>query len=159
MEINDTADDLIKQIDQLACEIEEKKQILQASIDRTIESIKPYFTCSICKDLYTTPIIIDSGHTYCYSCIRQWFMISSICPLSGCNVSRSRIIPNRIIKSIMDYYGINSRETINVEESLNVLLESDDDDEYDEGEYDDEEDVFNFQSRLFQDLQRIYLPN
>ena len=49
--------------------------IKTSTIDLTI------LTCSICKDIFTDPIITLCGHSFCYECINTWSLNSKFCPI------------------------------------------------------------------------------
>ena len=44
------------------------------TIDRLFleeKKISPYLICFICKKVFNNPVLIDCGHTFCYSCLKQ----------------------------------------------------------------------------------------
>jgi len=41
--------------------------------ENTVEELRDLITCKICVSLMYEPYMIACGHTFCYSCLAQWF--------------------------------------------------------------------------------------
>ena len=44
------------------------------------DNLKDEFKCAICQDFFIEANTLACGHTYCYSCIMEWFARSQRCP-------------------------------------------------------------------------------
>ncbi|KUJ22392.1 uncharacterized protein LY89DRAFT_714205 [Mollisia scopiformis] len=69
-------------------------------------NIKSTVTCSICDQLLYEPYTLACGHTYCYSCLCNWFVPNK--HKKTCPECRARVkqipTPNYIVKSIVDVF-------------------------------------------------------
>ena len=49
----------------------EKETIKIERIFLDEKKISPHLICYICKKVFNNPVLIDCGHTFCYSCLKQ----------------------------------------------------------------------------------------
>ena len=59
------------------------------ALESDVEEMKSLVTCRICVGLIYEPYTIKCGHTFCYSCLAQWFSnhrAKKTCPDCRCDV-------------------------------------------------------------------------
>ncbi|KAJ2237066.1 hypothetical protein IWW45_001293 [Coemansia sp. RSA 485] len=62
-------------------------------------SIKPVseandeFSCNICFDTATDPVLTICGHLFCWSCLVQWLERSATCPVCKAGCDKEKVIP------------------------------------------------------------------
>mmetsp|Transcript_41221 Transcript_41221/g.81289 ORF Transcript_41221/g.81289 Transcript_41221/m.81289 type:complete len:268 (-) Transcript_41221:2-805(-) len=49
--------------------------------------------CNICFEEVKSPVVTRCGHLYCWSCLREWLVRSSECPVCKAGVSKENVIP------------------------------------------------------------------
>ncbi|KAK9473269.1 uncharacterized protein V1510DRAFT_415563 [Dipodascopsis tothii] len=55
--------------------------------DKEFKALRRVHTCDICQELMCEACVIACGHTFCYSCLLEWFMKSKTCPSCRLNVT------------------------------------------------------------------------
>ncbi|CAI5758359.1 unnamed protein product [Candida verbasci] len=81
------------------------------SIDHTITSCllsKLYsnIECSICSDIMIIPVSIECGHSFCYSCLLEWFKNKLTCPTCRFKIKNKPIINLKlkdICKNVIEF--------------------------------------------------------
>lgn len=61
----------------------ESSEGLLRILENTVEDIRTLVTCRVCVRPMYEPYMISCGHTFCYSCLAQWFCAhrhSKTCP-------------------------------------------------------------------------------
>lgn len=51
------------------------------------ESISSYLHCVICQEVFTNPLRLNCGHTFCSECIKHWFSSRYKCPTCRAKVT------------------------------------------------------------------------
>ena len=67
------------------------------------ERISPYLHCVICQEVFTDPIRLNCGHTFCGKCIEHWFLSRYKCP-----TCRAKVI--EFSKDLLAYDLVNDLE-------------------------------------------------
>ncbi|TGO07766.1 hypothetical protein BTUL_0248g00090 [Botrytis tulipae] len=65
---------IMKTRDEEPVEHEAQVQVSADNLRDDLISMRKCLTCSICDQLLYEPWILQCGHTYCYSCLCQWFI-------------------------------------------------------------------------------------
>ncbi|KAJ2723996.1 hypothetical protein GGI07_002283 [Coemansia sp. Benny D115] len=51
------------------------------------------FSCNICFDTATAPVLTICGHLFCWSCLVQWLERSATCPVCKAGCDKEKVIP------------------------------------------------------------------
>ncbi|KAJ1989511.1 hypothetical protein EDC05_004627 [Coemansia umbellata] len=51
------------------------------------------FSCNICFDTATDPVLTICGHLFCWSCLVQWLERSATCPVCKAGCDKDKVIP------------------------------------------------------------------
>ncbi|KAJ2766861.1 hypothetical protein IWQ57_004190 [Coemansia nantahalensis] len=51
------------------------------------------FSCNICFDTSTDPVLTLCGHLFCWSCLVQWLERSATCPVCKAGCDKDKVIP------------------------------------------------------------------
>ncbi|KAJ1731935.1 hypothetical protein LPJ61_002289, partial [Coemansia biformis] len=51
------------------------------------------FSCNICFDTSTDPVLTLCGHLFCWSCLVQWLERSATCPVCKAGCDKEKVIP------------------------------------------------------------------
>ncbi|KAJ1739524.1 hypothetical protein LPJ68_004602 [Coemansia sp. RSA 1086] len=51
------------------------------------------FSCNICFDTATDPVLTLCGHLFCWSCLVQWLERSATCPVCKAGCDKDKVIP------------------------------------------------------------------
>ncbi|KAJ1997330.1 hypothetical protein GGI04_005446, partial [Coemansia thaxteri] len=51
------------------------------------------FSCNICFDTATDPVLTICGHLFCWSCLVQWLECSATCPVCKAGCDKDKVIP------------------------------------------------------------------
>ncbi|KAJ1731336.1 hypothetical protein LPJ72_003989 [Coemansia sp. Benny D160-2] len=51
------------------------------------------FSCNICFDTSTDPVLTICGHLFCWSCLAQWLERSATCPVCKAGCDKEKVIP------------------------------------------------------------------
>ncbi|KAJ2804060.1 hypothetical protein H4R20_002653 [Coemansia guatemalensis] len=51
------------------------------------------FSCNICFDTATEPVLTICGHLFCWSCLVQWLERSATCPVCKAGCDKEKVIP------------------------------------------------------------------
>ena len=81
----------------------------------------PDLVCSVCTDVFTEPIVLACGHSFCRSCAAKWFTNPSrLCPAARCPASansKPASLPaafslKGVVESLLQYcpYGVRRSE-------------------------------------------------
>ncbi|XP_078073397.1 zinc-binding protein A33-like isoform X2 [Mustelus asterias] len=62
--------------------------------------------CSVCHDLYKDPVLIDCDHSFCRSCITQYWekAVTASCPICRKETSSRDLRPNRTLSNIVELF-------------------------------------------------------
>ena len=70
--------------------------------EKAVEDIRALVACRICTRLMHEPYVTNCGHTFCYSCLSQWFVNHKrhkTCP--GCRAEvRQMPVPDFTVRSL-----------------------------------------------------------
>ncbi|KAI3429801.1 hypothetical protein D9Q98_010114 [Chlorella vulgaris] len=72
---------------------EDLKAALKAEDDDQDECL---FSCNICYDLASEPVVTLCGHLYCWPCLYRWLQVQShcrTCPVCKAGVEKDKVIP------------------------------------------------------------------
>ena len=66
------------------------------------ERISPYLHCVICQEVFTNPIRLNCGHTFCGKCIEHWFLSCYKCPTCRSKVTdfSKDLLANAIVNDL-----------------------------------------------------------
>jgi len=74
-----------------------KKSLAKKGSDTTDETEENvFFSCNICYELASEPVVTVCGHLYCWPCIYRWLKVQSqcrTCPVCKAGVERDKVIP------------------------------------------------------------------
>jgi E3 ubiquitin-protein ligase RNF5 len=74
-----------------------KKSLAKKGSDTTDETEENvFFSCNICYELASEPVVTVCGHLYCWPCIYRWLQVQSqcrTCPVCKAGVERDKVIP------------------------------------------------------------------
>lgn len=62
----------------------------------TAEDEQILFSCNICYDLASEPVVTLCGHLYCWPCLYRWLQVQShcrTCPVCKAGVDRDKVVP------------------------------------------------------------------
>ncbi|XP_030633850.1 E3 ubiquitin-protein ligase TRIM50-like [Chanos chanos] len=71
----------------------------------SLESLEEQLRCPVCLEVYTEPLMLQCGHSYCRSCVRSMTMdpLGQLqCPVCRCAVDGDRPPPNITLARIVD---------------------------------------------------------
>ena len=93
-----TADNASVVQKQTKCQHEQALKSLQTDI----EAMRSLVTCKICDRFLYEPYALSCGHTYCYSCLREWLVTGhkKTCPDCRAHVTQ-KPTPNYIIRELV----------------------------------------------------------
>ncbi|KAA6367963.1 MAG: putative E3 ubiquitin-protein ligase RMA1H1, partial [Streblomastix strix] len=57
------------------------------------EDQKSAFSCCICLDLPTDPVLTACGHLFCWPCLHEWLQTRSACPFCNASCNRDTVTP------------------------------------------------------------------
>ncbi|KAA6401589.1 MAG: putative E3 ubiquitin-protein ligase RNF185 [Streblomastix strix] len=76
---------------------------MESELDNScIESVQPLFdteeqkaafSCCICLDLPTDPVLTACGHLFCWPCLHEWMQTRSACPVCNAACNRDYVTP------------------------------------------------------------------
>lgn len=69
------------------------------------EEIPEEFCCPLTKQLFVDPVMTKNGHTFERSAILKHLETSSICPISGKELTKEELAPNLFIKSLVQKHA------------------------------------------------------
>ena len=81
--------------------LDNKNIIVNRLLDQLIRQESCDFNCSICGQLMTNPMLVESGYTYEYVSIKSWLKKNNRNPLTNEILANNKLIPNRTIQSII----------------------------------------------------------
>jgi len=81
--------------------LDNKNIIVNRLLDQLIRQESCDFNCSICGQLMTNPMLVESGYTYEYISIKSWLKKNNRNPLTNEILANNKLIPNRTIQSII----------------------------------------------------------
>ncbi|KAG9392710.1 zinc finger protein RFP-like [Carpediemonas membranifera] len=73
-------------------------------MDSSEDFLSEHCTCPICFDTFQDPVLLECGHTFCRSCIRQVLestMTVPTCPCCRHYIMRRSLIPNHAVAAIL----------------------------------------------------------
>ncbi|KAK9466229.1 hypothetical protein V1512DRAFT_264162 [Lipomyces arxii] len=68
-----------KTMEQLRNELKQKDEIIK-KYSTNLASLNRQYSCTVCDNLMFQPCVISCGHTFCYSCLLEWFKRKKTCP-------------------------------------------------------------------------------
>ena len=74
----------------------------------------PDLECSVCSEVFTDPVTLACGHTFCRSCALRWFTNSAKrCPVARCPASANtqpQALPTQyVLKGVLDALRVHCR--------------------------------------------------
>ncbi|KAK9364018.1 hypothetical protein V1504DRAFT_437182 [Lipomyces starkeyi] len=66
-------------IERLQAELRHKNELL-AVYDKGFANLHRNYTCTVCDNLMFEPCVIACGHSFCYTCLLEWFRRHKTCP-------------------------------------------------------------------------------
>ncbi|KAK9234377.1 hypothetical protein V1525DRAFT_413259 [Lipomyces kononenkoae] len=66
-------------IERLQAELRQRNELL-AIYDKGFANLHRSYTCTICDNLMFEPCVIACGHSFCYTCLLEWFKRHKTCP-------------------------------------------------------------------------------
>ncbi|KAK9371238.1 hypothetical protein V1509DRAFT_614021 [Lipomyces kononenkoae] len=66
-------------IERLQAELRHKNELL-AVYDKGFANLHRSYTCTICLNLMFEPCVVACGHSFCYTCLLEWFKRHKTCP-------------------------------------------------------------------------------
>uniref|UniRef100_A0A8B9GUP5 Bloodthirsty-related gene family, member 2 n=1 Tax=Astyanax mexicanus TaxID=7994 RepID=A0A8B9GUP5_ASTMX len=84
-----------------------------------------HFLCSLCEDIFSSPVTTPCGHNFCKVCLRKYWSRSDSesCPLCGKTFdSKPHISVNRILADVTEQYRKSRSETKPKAHSVDDLL-------------------------------------
>ncbi|XP_072890286.1 zinc-binding protein A33-like isoform X1 [Hemitrygon akajei] len=92
--------------------------------------MEDHLSCAVCHDLFQDPVLIDCDHSFCRSCITQYWKRpgTASCPLCRRETSSKTLRPNRTLAGIVESFT--NRETTQQEcsrhkEKLTLFCQTD----------------------------------
>uniref|UniRef100_A0A803TCE1 RING-type domain-containing protein n=1 Tax=Anolis carolinensis TaxID=28377 RepID=A0A803TCE1_ANOCA len=90
-----------------------------------IEDLCEEATCSICKEYFKDPVILECGHNFCQACLTQGWAASgtteTFCPQCKEKVQQSNLRPNRSLARVVEIAKkCNLQRTKRTEESERI---------------------------------------
>lgn len=75
-----------------------KKQDVQKQVGGGVEETEEQvmFSCNICYELASEPVVTLCGHLYCWPCLYRWLQVQNncrTCPVCKAGVDRDKVIP------------------------------------------------------------------
>lgn len=83
----------------------------EALLRTVTKGVSGSLNCTVCQELMFVPFILSCGHTFCYSCLREWFKSRPDCPLCRHKVGRPptlNIIVRELLNGMITYLGTDS---------------------------------------------------
>lgn len=75
---------------------EDPKAALKAQAAEVESQEDILFSCNICYDLASEPVVTLCGHLYCWPCLYRWLQVQShcrTCPVCKAGVEKDKVIP------------------------------------------------------------------
>ncbi|KAJ1803069.1 hypothetical protein LPJ75_005983, partial [Coemansia sp. RSA 2598] len=69
------------------------KERAEFSGAKTASEANDEFSCNICFDTATDPVLTICGHLFCWSCLVQWLERSATCPVCKAGCDKEKVIP------------------------------------------------------------------
>ncbi|XP_059827081.1 zinc-binding protein A33-like [Hypanus sabinus] len=92
--------------------------------------MEDHLSCAVCHDLFQDPVLIDCDHSFCRSCITQYWKSpgTAACPICRRETSSKTLRPNRTLAGIVESFA--NRETTQQEcsrhkEKLTLFCQTD----------------------------------
>jgi hypothetical protein len=91
--------------------LDNKNIIVNRLLDQLIRQESCDFNCSICGQLMTNPMLVESGYTYECDSIKKWLKKKNRNPLTNEILTNNKLVPNRTIQSIILYSSSKKSKT------------------------------------------------
>ncbi|KAJ8099192.1 hypothetical protein POJ06DRAFT_256278 [Lipomyces tetrasporus] len=91
-------------VERLQAELRHKNELL-AVYEKGFANLQRNYTCTVCDNLMFEPCVIACGHSFCYSCLLEWFRRHKTCPSCRLRVSARPTISFQIkdnVDSLVD---------------------------------------------------------
>jgi len=85
------------------------------------ELLESQLQCSICNEVYITPVVVKCGHTFCEECISTWTKTQKNCP--ECRMQVTGLIPCKAIDSYISSF-VESFVPKDYQNARKVLIDS-----------------------------------
>ncbi|KAI7837185.1 hypothetical protein COHA_008978 [Chlorella ohadii] len=81
---------------------EAKQQGLEEDLKASLKKLESFeaeetmFSCNICYELASEPVVTLCGHLYCWPCLYRWLQVQShcrTCPVCKAGVEKDKVIP------------------------------------------------------------------
>lgn len=82
------------------------------------------YLCPISRELMRDPVIVSDGHTYDRSQIVRWFYSNNTSPLTGLVLPNKDLIPNYSLKSLIENFLTQNRNTNQMDSSNMIIVEN-----------------------------------
>ena len=67
-----------------------------------LKPVPPYLVCAVCCEIFTKPVRIPCGHTYCAGCIESWGKREKTCPICRKKIGNGLISPDIIATYVVN---------------------------------------------------------
>jgi hypothetical protein len=104
--------------------LDNKNIIVNRLLDQLIRQESCDFSCSICGQLMTNPMLVESGYTYECDSIKKWLKKTERNPLTNEPLTNKKLIPNRTIQSII-FNSISKKTKISYKDVIRFSTEID----------------------------------
>ncbi|CAN9497940.1 unnamed protein product [Ophioblennius macclurei] len=64
--------------------------------------------CPVCREIYTDPVVLKCSHSFCRTCVTQWWKTKGHreCPFCKATCSRTPLIRNLVLKNVCDAFQL-----------------------------------------------------
>ncbi|KAK7208236.1 hypothetical protein BZA70DRAFT_273212 [Myxozyma melibiosi] len=88
-----------EEVARLRAELAHKNELIEA-YQGGYTALNRHYTCAVCDNLMFEPCVISCGHSFCYSCLLEWFKRRKSCPTCRTKVELKPTISIQIKESV-----------------------------------------------------------